>query len=138
MRYYRQIEHTSDLGIRVWGADLKELFINSACAMYDLIVDIKAVDPVVQIEIETKADDRDQLLRNWLSELLYYFNTKELIFKDFKITHLDDYNIKSIANGEKIDKARHNIMHEIKAITFHDLDIKREDNRFITDIIFDI
>ncbi len=138
MSFYKSLEHTADLGIRVWGKDIKSLFINSASAMYDLIVDAKTVRPVKSIKIIVKAQDRDELLKNWLSELLYYFHVKETIFCRFDIVKLDKKNVASIAIGEKIDKSRHSLKHEIKAVTFHGLNIHKIDNRISTDIIFDI
>ncbi len=138
MSFYQLLEHTADLGIRVWGRDLKALFINSASAMYDLIVDAKTVRPVKHIKINAKAQDRDELLKNWLSELLYYFHVKDTIFCRFDIVRLDEKNVVSIVMGEKIDKDRHSLQHEIKAVTFHALNIHKTDNRLSTDIIFDI
>jgi len=138
MDFYQLLEHTADLGIRVWGKDLKALFINSASAMYGLIVDVRTVRPVKTIKIKAKAQDRDELLKNWLSELLYYFHVKEIIFCRFDIVKLDEKNVVSIVMGEKIDKCRHSLQHEIKAVTFHALNIHKTDNRLSTDIIFDI
>lgn len=138
MKYYELLEHTADLGIKVWGDDLKELFIHSASAMYELIADIDAVKPAVSVEVEAEAQDKDELLKNWLSELLYYFNVKDMLFCEFSIKELDERRIASVAKGEKIDKKRHALIHEIKAVTFHSLKIEKEDNSYITDIIFDV
>jgi SHS2 domain-containing protein len=138
MSSYQLLEHTADLGIRVWGKDLKALFINSASAMYDLIVDAGTVRPVKFIKINAKAQDRDELLKNWLSELLYYFHVKDIVFNRFDIVKLDEKKVVSIAMGEKIDEDRHSLQHEIKAVTFHALNIHKTDNRLSTDIIFDI
>lgn len=138
MNYYELLEHTADLGIKVWGADLKKLFIHSASAMYGLIADIDSVKPAVSIEVKVEAQDKDELLKNWLSELLYYFHVKETLFSEFLIKELDEKRIVSVAKGEKIDKKRHTLRHEIKAVTFHNLKIEKKDNRYITDIIFDV
>lgn len=138
MKNYKLIEHTADLGIKVWGADLKELFINAASAMYELIADINSVKGVVSIEVEADAQDRDQLLKNWLSELLYYFHVKDILFNGFLIEELGDKKIISVAKGEKIDRRRHNLKREIKAVTFHNLKIEEENRRLTTEIIFDV
>lgn len=138
MKYYELLEHTADLGIKVWGADLKELFIHSASAMYELIADISSVKPAVSIEVGAEAQDKDELLKNWLSELLYYFHVKDMLFCQFLIKELDEKKIVSVAKGEKIDTKRHDLKHEIKAVTFHNLKIEEEDGKFATEIIFDI
>lgn len=138
MAIYKLIEHTADLGIRVEGADLKALFINSASAMYDLIADASAIRPGKPIRIKAQAQNRDELLKNWLSELLYHFHVKGMLFSRFDIEVLDENNIASVVFGEKIDTARHSLRHEIKAVTFHNLHIHKTDNGFSTDIIFDV
>jgi len=138
MAFYQLIEHTADLGVRVEGADSKALFINSASAMYDLIADANTIRPVKPIKIKAQAQNRDELFKNWLSELLYYFHVKSMLFSRFDIEVLDENNIASIAFGEKIDSARHSLRHEIKAVTFHNLHIHKTDNGLSTDIIFDV
>ncbi|MFC1808308.1 archease [Candidatus Omnitrophota bacterium] len=138
MKNYELLDHTADLGIRVWGKDMRELFINAAEAMYDLITDIRTVVPVASSDIIVEANDRDELLKVWLSELLYYFHTKGMVFSRFDISILDDKHITSLAKGEPIDYDRHILKHEIKAVTFHELKIQKEKERLITDIIFDV
>lgn len=138
MKHYELLEHTADLGIKVWGADLKELFIHSASAMYELIADIDSVRPAISIEVRTEAQDKDELLKNWLSELLYYFHVKDMLFSEFLIKELDEKKIISVARGERIDRERHNLKHEIKAVTFHNLKIEKEDEKLATEIIFDV
>lgn len=138
MKNYELLEHTADLGIRVWGTDLKGLFINSASAMYELIADIRVVRPTISFDVKAEAQDKDELLKNWLSELLYYFHVKNILFSKFMIKDLTEKNIISIAKGEEIDKKRHTLKHEIKAVTYHNLKIEKKGRRFITDIIFDI
>lgn len=138
MEYYELLEHTADLGIRAWGKDMSSLFINSASAMYDLIADIGSIKPSIPFEVEIEAQDRDGLLRDWLSELLYYFHTKDILLGEFIVKSLDDRHIISTAKGEKIDKNRHDLKHEIKAVTFHNLKILEKEGKFITEIIFDV
>ena len=138
MKYYELLEHTADLGIKVWGTDLKELFIHSASAMYELIADIDSVKPAISIEVRAEAQDIDELLKNWLSELLYYFHVKDTLFSEFMIKELDEKKIVSVAKGEKIDPKRHNLKHEIKAVTFHNLKIEEENQKLATEIIFDV
>jgi SHS2 domain-containing protein len=138
MGYYKLIEHTADLGITVWGKSLKELFANAACALYELISDTHLIRPVTSFHIKVDALDRDDLLKNWLSELLYYFHVKDILLSRFEIESINDNSVISIVSGEKIDKARHPLKHEIKAVTFHGLKIMKHSSRLQTDIIFDV
>lgn len=138
MRKYELLEHTADFGMRVWGKTLDELFINAAIGMYELIADISTVIPRESVAIEIEADDRDQLLRDWLSELLYYFNGKGMLFSEFKIDKIDNKYIKSEAKGESIDEKKHQLLHEVKAVTFHRLKIEKKKGLLTTEIIFDV
>jgi len=138
MKEYELLEHTADLGIRVWGDSLRNLFINSASAMYELIADTETIKPTVSFKVKVEAKDREVLLRNWLSELLSYFHTKNILFSGFKIEELSENTVLSINKGENIDCLRHKLKREIKAVTFHNLLIREEGGRFKTEIIFDI
>ncbi|MDD5504575.1 MAG: archease [Candidatus Omnitrophica bacterium] len=138
MKCYKYIEHTSDLGIRVWGRDIKSLFTNSAFAMYDIISDVSLVRPVRSFFIRSKGMDRDELLRNWLSELLYCFHGKGLLLAEFNVIRLNKTDILSRVSGERCLSSRHRLKREIKAVTYHNLKIIKRNNKFHTDIIFDV
>jgi len=138
MKNYEFLEHTADLGIRVWGVDLKDLFINAASAMYDLVADITKVKPSRSVKVKLQAQDRDQLLRNWLSELLYYFHTKGMLLSEFQVEKVNGRRIISTAKGEEIDTTEHELRHDIKAVTFHNLKIEEREGRLSTEIIFDV
>lgn len=138
MQKYRLLNHTADFGIEVWGKTLDELFINAATGMYELIADLKKVLPENTISFEIKAQDKNELLRNWLAELLYYFSVKDIIFCKFKIIKLNDNYIKSQAMGEKINQKKHTLFHEVKAVTFHNLNIEEKNGTLTTEIIFDV
>jgi SHS2 domain-containing protein len=138
MGYYKLLEHTADLGIAVWGVSCKQLFENAACAMYALISDPRAIKPLVSFHVKSEGIDKDELLKNWLSETLYYFHVKNILLKRFKVEKISDKSVESIVFGEKRDKKRHVLIHEIKAVTYHGLKIIKQDNKFQTNIIFDV
>ena len=138
MGYYKPLKHTADLGVAVWGVSCKQLFENAACAMYDLISDLRAIKPLVSFHVKAEGIDKDELLKNWLSELLYYFYVKDILFCKFDINNLADYTVESTAYGEIIDEKRHVLKHEIKAVTYHGLKIIKKDNKFQANIIFDV
>jgi SHS2 domain-containing protein len=137
MKHYRLFGHTADMGITVWGDNLKDLFIHAACAMYDLVADISTIRPAISFPVHARALDIDELLKNWLSELLYYFHVKNLLLSGFSIDVLNDTDIISMVSGEKTDRSRHVLKREIKAVTFHNLHIMQTKAGFQTDIIFD-
>lgn len=138
VKKYEFLDHTADLGVRVWGRSLSELFMNAADAMFGFICDVSKASPAEPFLIEVQAIDKDQLLKEWLSELLYYFNTKNIIFSQVKIEKISDEYIKSEARGEKIDKNKHDLRHEVKAVTYHHLHIEKQGETLTTEIIFDV
>lgn len=71
MLKYILIDHTADLGIDVFGSTLPELFTNAAFAMFDIITDLSRVDNTIEYNLEVSGIDKEQLLVNWLTELLY-------------------------------------------------------------------
>ena len=138
MKRYKLIDHTADFGIQAWGKDLSELFVNAAEGMFNLIADISKVKPAEKIEISLESSDENELLRNWLAELLYYRNNKNMLLCKFKVHKITGKSIVSTAEGELIDEKRHTLLREVKAVTFHQLDIKKEGSLLTTNVIFDV
>jgi protein archease len=138
MAKYILIDHTADIGIDVFGDSLQELFSNAAFAMFDIIADLSNVKNKDEYIISVSGVDREQLLVNWLSELLYIHDVKGLLFKDFVITNITDTQLDAIARGERYKDGIHVIKTEMKAVTYHNLSIIRKDNRWQARIIFDL
>jgi SHS2 domain-containing protein len=138
---YELIEHTADIGIRVKGKDLKELFQNTALAMFDIMAEKSSQFAVrsselKNITIKQKADNLEELFVNWLNELLSLSSAKELIFSDFKINKLDENNLDIIAIGEDIKNYKVNT--EVKAATYHQLKIGQTKSGWQAEVIFDV
>ena len=153
---YELIEHTADVGIRVKGKDLKELFQNAASAMFDIIAEIKLPSrqvppqiladppisvagtrsPVKTITIEQKAENVEELFINWLNELLSLSSAKEVIFSNFIIHSISEKTIKATAAGQSSKAFRSNV--EIKAATYHQLKVARAGKMWQAEVIFDV
>ncbi|MCM8779301.1 MAG: archease [Candidatus Omnitrophica bacterium] len=138
MKIYELLNHTADLGIRVYGKTLKDLFSNSAYAMFDLIADIEKVESKEKIEIEKSAEDENELLINWLRGLHSYYAVEGYLFKKFRILKLTSQEVAGFAEGEKFDPQKHILKKEIKAVTYHALGIEKEKGLYKTEIIFDV
>lgn len=135
---YELVDHTADLGIRVWVDDVKGLFEEAAKALFDIITDLTKVEAHVKREIVVRGSDREELMVAWLSELLYLHEVEGLLFCDFSITEIDEGTVSGVANGEEFDKARHSIKTEVKAVTYHQLEVKEHGGRWQAQVIFDI
>jgi SHS2 domain-containing protein len=132
------LEHTADVGIVAHGADLADLFANAGLGMFALMADLEGVRERERRSIEVAGRDRESLLVNWLSEMLYYLDTEELLFRRFEIADLSDTSIRADAFGERIDAERHQLHFGVKAVTRHMLEIAPEDGGYRATVIFDI
>lgn len=135
---YELLDHTADLGIRVWAADVKGLFQEAARALFAIITDLEKVTVHLSREVVVQGSGQEELLVAWLSELLYLYEVKGLLFCDFALVEIDEVRVKGVARGEEFDEGRHPIKTEIKAVTYHQLEIKEEEGRWQAQMIFDI
>ena len=135
---YELIEHTADIGVRVYGKDLKELFENAAYSMFDIIADLEGLTTSVSMDFAVEADNYEELLVRWLDELLYNFYTKWIIFFEFDITEIEDYRVKAKARGRHVGENRNRLKTEIKAATYYNINIKKQSDGYSVDIIFDV
>jgi SHS2 domain-containing protein len=138
MKKYELIDHTADIAIKAYGKNLSEAFENAAKAMFDIITDSSEVESIGQYDIELEAPDLEQLLVDWLSELLYLNTARNQVFGFFKV-ELDEKNIKLKAKvfGDKFDLSKHKIGAEIKAVTYHMLEVRNK-RPFHVQVLFDI
>jgi len=135
---HETFEHTADLGLRVRAADLDTLFVEAAQALFETIIpDLASVRPVRKIDIAISGDDRPYLLFDWLKELLFHFDAEHLLLGKFE-AHVRDDGLTGIAWGEPVDRARHVLEHEVKAITYHGLRVEREGSGWMAEVIVDI
>jgi len=135
---YVQLDHTGDIRIKVFGDSVKELFINAAYALFDLITDVSKIEPQLAETVEVTGTDKEELLVNWLSELNYIFVTESKVFNKFEIVHFGDQEMSATVIGEKFNSHKHSLNTEIKAVTFHDMQIEKVKNIWETKIVFDI
>lgn len=136
--FYELIEHTGDVGIVVRGASLKELFINCAIAMMEIITNREEIKTSLIRDIEVRGLDAEDLLVRWLSEINYCLNTYHELYRNFEVEEFRDTYLKGFAKGESYDKSRHELNTEIKAVTYHGLYVKQTEEGYEARIIFDI
>lgn len=132
---YELLEHTADIMVRTTGADLEECFANAAYALEDQIVDADKVRSLERVEIDVEGFDKEALLLNFLSEFLFLFDTRRLVFGQF-LVFIDGNTLHCDAWGEPIDVERHGAKREIKAITYHMMQVD-EATPSVT-VLFDI
>jgi SHS2 domain-containing protein len=134
---FEVLDHTADVGIIAYGADLKQAFANAAKGLFSLITRLSDVEETLHRDIELTAADRESLLVDWLNELVYYFDAEGILFKRFDIIELNNSHLKARGYGEKADSARHELKTGVKAATYHMLKIEKN-NGYRVQVIFDI
>jgi SHS2 domain-containing protein len=164
---YELFDHTADLGLRVQAATLAELLAEAGRGLLTMqVANPESVRPVQTKTIELTADQPSYLLFDWLTELLYAFESEKLLLCEFDIQlqqasgvykHSDGVDggevqcplaadasrspihLRATLRGEPMDSTRHTMDHEVKAITYHDLSVgQTADGTWQAEVIVDI
>ena len=134
---FETIDHTADVGIIAYGADMSQAFANAAKALFSLITELDDVAEVLYRDIELTAPDEESLLVDWLNELIYLFDVENIVFKRFDITQLNNTRLKARSYGEKVDFSKHKLKTGVKAATYHMLKVDKG-NGCKLQVLFDI
>jgi len=132
---YKLLEHTADAMVEVYGKNLEERFGNAAYALFDQITDITKVEPKGEMEIVLSAESRDQLLVDFLQELLFLHDAEDLVFSEFDIT-TDGRKLEAHVRGEKFDEKKHSKRSVVKGVTYHRLEF--DDEEGTVTVLFDV
>ena len=130
--------HTADLGIRVEADSFEALLADAATALTSVLVaNPEAIEPAAQVDLTITGTEPENLLLDWLSELLYRFSAGHMLFCQFEITRHDDH-VAARAWGETIDPTRHRLDAEVKAITYHRLKVEPQADGWLAEVIVDL
>jgi SHS2 domain-containing protein len=132
---YRLLDHTADALVEVHGQTLSERFANAAFALFDQMTDVSTVEPVGEVRVIVSADSVEQLLVDFLQELLFLNDTDDYVFSEFEV-EIAGMNLEATARGEKFDQSRHPKRSVVKGVTYHNLKIDNE-GKTLT-ILFDV
>lgn len=132
---------TSDSAFTAYGKDLNDVFSNAALALFETITNTKEVEAKEKRKIEVSGYDLKSLMYSWLSELLFISSSEHFVFSKFEVDikkEGENFLLNGECSGEKIDTKKHEIKTEVKAITYHKMEIKEEDKRWKAQVIVDI
>ena len=142
MGNFRFLEHGADVAFEARGESLEELFRQAARAMYASMLNLEKVSPKKSRAVRVEAPDLVILLHDWLSELLFITDTEGLVFSDFDVKISQDrdgeYLLEATARGELVDPERHEAVTEIKAVTYHGMDVYEEGGEWVARVILDV
>ena len=135
---YRITKHQTELAVRISGSSQADLFANSAFALFDVMTDPATIEIKERIALEIEGSDREDLMVNWMRELLYLYQASGYLLKEVKISQVKDTIVKAEVCGEKIDPDRHEIKQEIAAVAFHKSRMEKTGNQWIAQVIFEL
>lgn len=135
-RGFEEVAHTADLEIKAWGQNLTDLFASALEGMFHLsgIEEYEKGFSDIKETISLEAMDYEGLLILFLEELLYRLTEDYLLFKIQKLTISDKFSLKAKLRGTKIKSYQR----DIKAVTYHRLNIQQTDNGYLVNVVFDI
>ncbi|MFM9964363.1 MAG: archease [Planctomycetaceae bacterium] len=135
---FETFDHTADIGLRISAATLEELFVDAARGLTSLVVEnLDDVRPTLTETIQLTGTETDYLLFDWLNELLFRFETRGMLFREFNV-RLEAQGLEATIHGEPLDRSRHQLAHEVKAITYHGLSVKQTDCGWQVELVLDI
>ena len=138
MKHFEILDHTADIGIIVYGEDLKSLFQNAGEAFFHLITDLKKVRLRTERKIEIGGESLERLMVDWLSELLYLHEVENLLFKRFNVESVGEEGLRAKVKGEVFQQEVHVIKTGVKAVTYHQIEVRQEKEGWRARIIFDL
>jgi SHS2 domain-containing protein len=138
MKRFKVLDHTADIGLIIYGEDLKALFENAGEAFFHLVTDLKKVRRRVERRIEIRGEDLERLMVDWLTELLYFHDVENLLFKGFKVESVGEDGLKAVVKGEPFHEGVHVIKTGVKAVTYHRIEVRKENRRWRAQIILDL
>ena len=139
MKPYEFFDHTADVGVHVTGATLPELFANAAQAMYETLGELQKSGAGDQKPVSMEAATLEDLLHDWLADLLYEIEANHLLYDQFEIHELEPQRLTATLRGAEIDFDRSRANQEVKAVTYHQLRVEQlEDDTWRATVIFDV
>lgn len=135
---WREVEHTADAAFEAWGPDLSSFLRAAGQGFIELLVDPATVRSRRSREIEVSEDDAETLLVSWLEEILVALELNRLAPTAVEVSGADEWSARGTLHGETLDEDRHEVRTVVKAITYHGLDVHREDGLLRARVIVDI
>lgn len=129
MKPFEYLEHTADIKFRAYGKTPEEMLENAATALFSSMTDLSKVQVKETWRTELKSPDLEQLAYSWLSEIVFLFETESAVFSTFKVEldQKDEWMLEAEIGGERLDLKRHAFDNEVKAITLHKFQVRKND-----------
>jgi len=136
---YKYLEKiaTADIAFEAEAKTIEELFTDSALAVMETMVELKDVEQKEKRIVELEGNNIENLLFDWLSEIVFIKDSENMLFSGFNV-EIKDNKLKAECLGEKIDQQKHRPRVDVKAITLHKFRVERVKDKWKASIIIDI
>jgi tRNA nucleotidyltransferase (CCA-adding enzyme) len=124
---WEHFPHEADVGVRGIGPKITSAFEQAAVALTAVITDPGKVEPLTEVRITCDASDNELLFVDWLNTLLYEMDTRSMLFSRFEVA-IEDNMLKASAWGQSTDIDKHTPAVEIKAATYAELAVNKDEN----------
>lgn len=138
MNGYRITDHTADLGMILEGRSAPALFTLAARALFEQIVAPGTVEDRQRRRLTVEGTDWTDLMIVWLRELLYLWQGHRLLVGEVEITDLTPTGLRADLSCDRYDPRRHEILAEIKAVTYHRARVEGGAGEWRGEVVFDV
>jgi SHS2 domain-containing protein len=132
----------TDAYVEVHGPTLRAVFEEAAFAMFNVMTDPTAVKPKFTDSVEITAHDQVSLLHDWLEQLLLSFDLDGKVYSRFRVEKIEEQNgglhLVAKARGGLYEKGRHPAKVEIKAVTYHRMEVTATEKGYVARYILDL
>lgn len=135
---YELVDHTADIGLRVWGPTAEEVFEEAGRALFSLVCDPQDIAELETVDVEIDGEGMDLLLVAWLNELLAIFEARRMVLSGFEVQRLEEQRLVARVGGEPLDRERHVVCGGVKAATLHDLRLSRRGDGWEGFVLLDV
>jgi SHS2 domain-containing protein len=132
------LEHPADLGIAAWGETMSEAFRQGALGLVSVILDPSRIDKIETIRVRVTAQDPEELLVRWLEEILYLYDGRGFVPGEIEMTKLTSNELEAKLQGQPVMLAKHEMRMDVKAVTYHQLAILKDDQGVKIQVFLDI
>jgi SHS2 domain-containing protein len=141
MGKYKFLENVAiaDSAFEAQGENIEDLFQTCAQATFEVMADTSTIEPKLKETVELVGENLEELLFDWLAELIYLKDSKSMLFGKFevKIEQDDGYKLFATVWGEPADQKKHKVRVDVKAVTYHLLEVKQVDNMWTAKVVLD-
>ncbi len=142
MGKYRFLEDVAiaDSAFEAEADSLEDLFQTCALATFEVMADTSTIKSQSKEEVELAAENLEELLFDWLAELIYLKDSQSILFGKFEVQIKEEEGYRLFASvwGEPADQKKHKVRVDVKAVTYHLLEVKQVEGKWIAKVVLDI